>query len=173
VDIPQPAAPKVAPPTATASETQPIPPIVDNIGSGIAVEPIPDQRKADTSQTSRSSANDRAAESLAAAPTAVARPAPAANQSFDNPQATAIQRYFQQRWQPPTDLKQGIQYQLELNPNGSLKIAKPLGELAEELRSKAGIPAVGTVLAPPTTDKQPIVVRLLLDPDGSVQALPQ
>ncbi len=196
-EIPQPAAPQVAAPSAPAnpsssSTNPPLPVIVDDIGSGVAVEPIPDMTQADASipnrtQAERAEASKPSAQAQAPAASSLGRNRAAESQNqaaealassgdnnfMGNAQAAAVQSYFQQRWQPQKDLKQGIQYEIQLNPDGSLKQAKPIGTVAEQFQAKTGIPAVGTPLAPADQDGQSAVVRLLLDPDGSVQAIPQ
>ncbi|MBE9030560.1 DUF4335 domain-containing protein [filamentous cyanobacterium LEGE 11480] len=193
---PQPTAPKTA-------ATAPVPPIIDNIGSETPVvatapvEAIPDQtqlkagqakarqtakpnstagarrgRSADLSMTESASALPSLEP---AAPPAAAAAAKQDREFFDNRnvQAAAVRRYFKQRWQPPKDLKQSVQYDIELNPNGSLKRADAVGSEADRLRSQAGVPAAGSPIAPAAKDGKSSRVRVLLEQDGAVQAFPQ
>lgn len=194
-------------PARSAAPNPPVPQIVDNIGSGVAVAPIPDQTKQSQADASKKSSSASMARSrtersqgstdagalsnttgrTAAAdlPQLEAAPAPkaAADQAaesssqtgfFDNrnAQAASVRRYFQGRWSPPQDLQQSVQYQLELDTNGALTRVSPLGEAAQKLQGQT-IPAPGTKIAPASKTNKSSRVRLLLEADGSVQAIPQ
>lgn len=84
-------------------------------------------------------------------------------------QLQEIQVYFQDKWQPPADLKQSLEYRLYLNPNGSIKRVVPLGKASELYLSQTNIPVKGESFISPLTKSQKSVIRLLLDPEGGVK----
>jgi hypothetical protein len=76
--------------------------------------------------------------------------------------------YFQQRWQPPTELKQSLEYRLWLNADGSIDRVVPLGKASRLYLAQANIPIKGeSFISSPQS--QPSIIRLLLNPDGKVQ----
>ncbi len=78
--------------------------------------------------------------------------------------------YFQKRWQPPTDLKQSLEYRLLLNADGSIKKVVALGKAAQLYLNQSNIPVNGESFISPLSESQSATVRLLLNPDGKVQA---
>ncbi len=89
--------------------------------------------------------------------------------SISSSQLQEIQVYFQDKWQPPADLKQSLEYRLYLNPNGSIKRVVPLGKASELYLSQTNIPVKGESFISPLTKSQKSVIRLLLDPEGGVK----
>ncbi|MEL6501118.1 MAG: DUF4335 domain-containing protein [Cyanobacteria bacterium J06623_1] len=86
-------------------------------------------------------------------------------------QPSAIEQvaaYFEERWQPPADLRQGLEYRLFFNLNGSIKRVVPLGKAAQFYLDQTNIPVDGEKLIFEADNPQPPIVRLLLDPDGRV-----
>ncbi|OLP19071.1 hypothetical protein BST81_07620 [Leptolyngbya sp. 'hensonii'] len=91
--------------------------------------------------------------------------------AFDTvPQVAEVRQYFQQRWQPPAGLARILEYSLILSPAGKLQRIVPLNQAAIDYFDQAEIPPVGQVLVSPWQDKQTLVIRLVLSPDGKVQA---
>ncbi len=84
-------------------------------------------------------------------------------------QLQEIRVYFQDKWQPPADLKQSLEYRLYLNPNGSIKRVVPLGKASQLYLSQTNIPVKGESFISPLAKSQKSVIRLLLDPDGGVK----
>ncbi len=84
-------------------------------------------------------------------------------------QLQEIQAYFQDKWQPPADLKQSLEYRLYLNPNGSIKRVVPLGKASQLYLSQTNIPVKGESFISPITKSQQSVIRLLLDPEDGVK----
>ena len=84
-------------------------------------------------------------------------------------QLQEIQAYFQDKWQPPADLKQSLEYRLYLNPNGSIKRVIALGKASQLYLSQTNIPVKGESFISPLTKSQQSVIRLLLDPEGGVK----
>lgn len=82
-----------------------------------------------------------------------------------------IKDYFSSRWQPPESLKQSVQYRLEISPDGSVTKITPIGQVAVVYLDKTGMPLLGEKIAPPLGDKtSSLTIRLILSPDGTVQA---
>ena len=89
--------------------------------------------------------------------------------SISSSQLQEIQVYFQDKWQPPADLKQSLEYRLYLNPNGSIKRVVSLGKASQLYLSQTNIPVKGESFISPITKSQKSVIRLLLDPEGGVK----
>lgn len=85
-------------------------------------------------------------------------------------QLKEVKAYFQEKWQPPAELKQSLEYRLILNPDGSIKRVVSLGKAAKLYLSKTNIPVQGEPFISPISESQKSQVRLLLSPDGRVQA---
>ena len=88
--------------------------------------------------------------------------------SIQTRQLQKVTTYFQQKWQPPAELKQSLEYRLFLDGDGSIKRVIPLGKASELYLNKTNIPVDGKPFISPS-QAQPII-RLLLDPSGRVQA---
>ena len=77
--------------------------------------------------------------------------------------------YFQQKWQPPAQLKQSLEYRLLLDPDGAIAKVTPLGQASALYLSQTNIPLNGEPFITPA-ESQPATIRLLLNPDGKVRA---
>ena len=94
------------------------------------------------------------------------------NQIAKSSQSSQIQQittYFQERWQPPAELKQSLEYRLWLNADGTIERVVPLGKASQLYIDRTNIPLKGESFIDPQS--QSSIVRLLLSPDGGVQAL--
>jgi hypothetical protein len=163
--------------SAAPKTEAPLPVVVDQIGGA----PEPPQSSAN-SATARSAAREEGADRAAAlgklsapvapvpAPVTLPELAPSINPTD---QARAVQSYFQQSWKPQKGLAQALQYELQLDGNGALQSASPIGGTSTDQQSQAGIPAIGTAIAPAAPDGKSTTVRLLLEPSGGVQAFSQ
>ncbi|MEO1673564.1 MAG: hypothetical protein AAFR77_22765, partial [Cyanobacteria bacterium J06631_2] len=80
-----------------------------------------------------------------------------------------VTAYFESQWQPPADLKQGLEYRLFFDANGSIKRVVPLGKAAQFYLEQTNIPVNGEKLISATSNSKPQKIRLLLNPDGRVQ----
>lgn len=144
---PQPA-PANAPFFRSAPSTLRAPTAEEFVGSGAA--PAPEAGIASTD----------------AAPSAIAR----SNQSGSIPQLQEVQDYFRQRWQPPGTLDQALEYRLVVAPDGTIARIVPLGQLSGDFVDRTGIPLVGDPFVSPLSDGKTALIRLVLSPDGQVQA---
>jgi hypothetical protein len=157
-----------------AKEPQaPVPPIVDQIGG--TPEPTKPPAAFSNSAEAKMEGADRAA-ALGRMAQSAPVPAPAAAlpelapSVVTSDQVKAVQSYFQQSWKPQKGLEQALQYELQLDGSGALQGATPIGGTSTDQQSQAGIPAIGTPIAPAASDGKPATVRLLLEPSGGVQA---
>ena len=85
------------------------------------------------------------------------------------PQVAEARQYFQQRWQPPADLAQTLEYRLIVQPNGSLKQAIPLGKAAALYQPQTGMPAPGADFVSRLDVSNAQTLRLVLSPNGTVK----
>ena len=106
-------------------------------------------------------------------------PAPLAAAKQRDPQPPAerqleqVQQYFQQRWEPPEQLAQALEYRLVLAPDGSLARAIPLGRAARRHLAQAnGLLPQGPFVSALAGEGKP-QLRLVLEPSGSVQTFLQ
>jgi hypothetical protein len=84
-------------------------------------------------------------------------------------QIEAVTAYFEDKWQPPGDLSQSLEYRLLLDRDGSIKRVVPLGKAAQLYLSQTNIPVNGEPFIAPLTPSQSSTIRLLLNPNGGVQ----
>ncbi len=85
----------------------------------------------------------------------------------------AVRAYFNQRWQPPGELTQTLEYTLILNPDGSLERALPLNRAAEIYIDRTPIPLANEPFIPATQAPAQVQLRLVLEPGGRVQVFGQ
>lgn len=85
-------------------------------------------------------------------------------------QIQEVETYFENQWQPPEDLKQSLEYRLLLNEDGSIKKVIPLGKASRLYLSQTNIPVNGESFISSPSPTQSSTIRLLLNPDGNVQA---
>ena len=86
------------------------------------------------------------------------------------PQVGKVQAYFAQRWQPPAELPQTLEYSLILNPDGSLQRVIPLGRSAALFLDRTPMPLANEPFVSPSPDQQSTRIRLVLEKTGRVQA---
>ena len=84
--------------------------------------------------------------------------------------AKEVKQYFEDKWQPPENLKQSIEYRLILNENGVLIKVTPIGQIAAIFLDKTPIPITNEVITSSFSPISDLRVRLVLTPNGVVQA---
>ena len=89
--------------------------------------------------------------------------------SVTTPQLKEVERYFQQKWQPPAELKQTIEYRLVINSEGSIVRITPIGKASKIFIDRTNIPLMGESFISPSATKGNQIIRLLLSPDGDVK----
>ncbi len=167
---PLPAAPEAPPSTP---ELIPLPPPPEMpppaaLPPPVAVEPsptlLPNQNSVPDQNVVVESPQDRAPAGMSAAPVA-----PPATSHLSPTTLREVKTYFQDRWQPPTSLDTPLEYRLVINPDGTLAQALPLNGAAVRFIDRTPIPLRESPLASPFGGDQPILVRLVLMPSGTVQ----
>lgn len=172
-------------PKVSVPPSQPTPPkikIVEPPEGSVLVNPVPSQIDSNTraqepvppasiarTQARRAPADSSAkVESNQEASTAPSKESTA----FDTiPQVAEIRQYFKQRWKPPTGLTGKLEYQLVLNPDGSLNQKIPLNQAAGDFvdRPEVGMPLDGDPFVSAVKGKRTVIIRVVLDQDGTVQ----
>ena len=89
--------------------------------------------------------------------------------SVNTPQLKEVKQYFQQKWQPPAELKQTIEYRLVISSNGSIVRITPIGKASAIFIDRTNIPLMGESFISPSAGKGNQIIRLLLSPDGDVK----
>ena len=87
-----------------------------------------------------------------------------------NSPITQATNYFQEKWQPPDELKQSLEYRLLVDANGKIKKVIPIGKASAMYLNRTKIPLQQEAFIDPLPDRNQIVIRLLLNPDGEVAA---
>ena len=85
------------------------------------------------------------------------------------PQVAEVRNYFQQKWQPPQELSQTLEYSLVLNANGSIQRIVPLGVAAETFIDRTNMPLMNEPFVSPIANGGNPQIRLVLGQDGRVQ----
>lgn len=85
------------------------------------------------------------------------------------PQLAEVKNYLQQRWQPPADLKESLEYSLVLKANGTIERIIPLTAAAGKYIERTGIPVIGANFVSPLESGDRARIRVILSPDGQVQ----
>jgi len=83
-------------------------------------------------------------------------------------QLAEVKHYFERMWHPPTGLTGALEYILLLKPDGSVQQVQPVGRTAQDYLAASGIPTLGKPFISPIASGRPLVVRLVLHPDGRV-----
>ncbi|GAX39974.1 hypothetical protein NIES4075_09360 [Tolypothrix sp. NIES-4075] len=92
---------------------------------------------------------------------------------FDTPQVAEARDFLKKRWQPPTGLKQTLEYSLLIGVDGKVERILPLGKAARDYVDSAGMPGIGQPFVSPNRNGQNVRIRAVLSPDGKVQTFPE
>ncbi len=85
-------------------------------------------------------------------------------------QLKEVKSYFEQKWQPPAELTRTLEYRLVLNKNGSIKRIIPIGIASEIYLDRTSLPLRGEAFVSPLKNTDQATIRLMLSPDGDVNA---
>jgi hypothetical protein len=103
------------------------------------------------------------------ATTSADSPVARASQSpINDSQLQEVEAYFQEKWQPPADLKQTLEYRLIIKPDGSIARVIPIGRASEIYLDRTNLPLRGETFIAPSRQEKDSTIRLLLSPDGSI-----
>ena len=92
------------------------------------------------------------------------------NSLITTSQLQEVNQYFQEKWQPPAELSQSLQYRLILNTDGTIARVVPIGKISETYLERTNIPLKGESFISPLIENQSRIIRLLLTPDGEAIA---
>ncbi|NES98456.1 MAG: hypothetical protein F6K32_25415, partial [Desertifilum sp. SIO1I2] len=148
----------------------PAPPRVSESAPAPTVTELPDIPEVAPSD---SSPGESAAVARSASPSTRSLQEPPAQTAtaFDRiPQVAEVRSYFQQRWNPPESLPSTIEYSLLLAPDGSIEQVIPLGETAATFLDRTEMPLRGEEFVSPIAGGRQPKIRLVLTPEGEVQA---
>jgi Domain of unknown function (DUF4335) len=154
------------PPTQVPRPSAPIaPPPLNGLPS---LKPSPSPGAASTDQVASNSRSAGAAADQNPSESAQANK-PANSKLADAiPQVAEARSYLQQRWKPPTNLTQNLEYYLLLNSDGSIKRIEPLGNAAARSIDITGIPVPGDAFVSGVTGGGNPKIRAVFNKDGTV-----
>lgn len=92
------------------------------------------------------------------------------NTGFDfKTQLSEARQFLQKRWEPPSGLKQALEYSLIVGVDGTIERIFPLGKAARLYVDRTGMPLIGERFVSPNRNGQPMRIRAVLSPNGKVQ----
>ncbi|NEU75273.1 DUF4335 domain-containing protein [Hassallia byssoidea VB512170] len=166
---------------STANLPSNLPPATGDISSGISAAPplptIPNDQLGNT-RTSASSPTDPLGTNDNSLVQRLRQgrntsPEVATGTLFDTPQVAEARDFLKKRWQPPTGLKQTLEYSLVIGVDGKVERILPLGKAARDYVDSAGMPGIGQPFVSPNRNGQNVRIRAVLSPDGKVQTFPE
>ncbi|HIK10293.1 MAG TPA: DUF4335 domain-containing protein [Oscillatoriaceae cyanobacterium M33_DOE_052] len=89
------------------------------------------------------------------------------------PQLEEAKAFFEKTWQPPEGFLPTLEYSLKLNPDGTIAQITPVGEASQTHVDISGIPLMGEPFVSPVADDRSPTLRILLQPNGTVQTFLQ
>lgn len=92
--------------------------------------------------------------------------------TFNKPQLEEAKRYLQEKWKPDPQQSEPLQYAIEVSSeNGAIQNIVPQGDAARTYMEKTGLMKPGErIISPTTADKSEQKIRVILQPDGQVDA---
>jgi len=87
-----------------------------------------------------------------------------------NPQVTEVSNYFNQRWEPPSNLRSSLEYSIILDVDGSIQVIEPYGLASRTYLDRTGMPLIGERFVSANQNGQSPRIRLRFNPSGKVQA---
>lgn len=166
VAVTQPQTPPPSPPVLFAPQTIELP-TLKNAQTPVILEVPSPETKAENSDSNEQNYLDQ----LNKRPRSIAATRQQDNTLFDQiPQVAEVRNYFQNIWYPPKHLKRTLQYSLTLNSDGSLQSITPVGQPAVNRQKQLEFPEIGKPFVSALESGKTPKIRLVLQPDGSVQA---
>jgi Domain of unknown function (DUF4335) len=92
---------------------------------------------------------------------------------FDTPQVAEARNILLKRWQPPSTLKQTLEYSLVVGVDGTIERIMPLNRAARTYIDNTGMPLIGERFVSPNRNGQSVRIRAVFSPDGKVQTFPE
>jgi hypothetical protein len=85
-------------------------------------------------------------------------------------QIAEARNYIQQRWKPPADLKQTLEYSLLIKADGTIQQRIPLSKAAGTYLEHTGLPLPCKPFISPIEGGSQLTILVVLSPDGTAQA---
>jgi hypothetical protein len=92
---------------------------------------------------------------------------------FDTPQVAEARDILRSRWQPPSALKQTLEYSLVVGVDGTIERIMPLNRAARTYIDNTGMPLIGERFVSPNRNGRSVRIRAVFSPDGKVQTFPE
>ena len=93
---------------------------------------------------------------------------------FDSiPQVAEVRDKLQQRWQPPAELTDKLEYDMIIKSDGSIERIIPLGQTAAVYINRTNMPLPGQPFVAPLEEGGKAKIRVVLYQDGKVETLLQ
>ncbi len=92
---------------------------------------------------------------------------------FDTPQVAEARDILRSRWQPPSALKQTLEYSLVVGVDGTIERIMPLNRAARTYIDNTGMPLIGERFVSANRNGQSVRIRAVFSPDGKVQTFPE
>jgi hypothetical protein len=84
-------------------------------------------------------------------------------------QVSEAREILRKRWQPPSGLKQTLEYSLVVGVDGTIERILPLGKASRIYIDRTGMPLLGERFISPNRNGQTVIIRAVYSPDGKVQ----
>jgi Domain of unknown function (DUF4335) len=92
---------------------------------------------------------------------------------FDTPQVAEARDILRSRWQPPSALKQTLEYSLVVGVDGTIERIMPLNRAARTYIDSTGMPLIGERFVSANRNGRSVRIRAVFSPDGKVQTFPE
>jgi Domain of unknown function (DUF4335) len=93
------------------------------------------------------------------------------NDAADSLQATETQSHFQKRWKADPNFSETLQYVIRVDKNGKVVRVTPQGDISKNYLDKTSFLRPGEKLVSPSRTGKDQDVRVLLKPNGEVEAI--
>jgi hypothetical protein len=87
------------------------------------------------------------------------------------PQVTQARAYFRDRWRPPAELNQDIEYSVTINPDGTIRSILPRGQAAEIYQGRTDMPSIGDRFVSPLQNGRNATILIRLFKNGRAEAM--
>ena len=166
---PQPRVNAPQPPAIASSPTAIIPRTAGSAPGTSSLAPASPVPSSSVPQTSRSAAPQEAPASFDLSTGADTYSGElAATPVLTGDRLNQTQQFFDANWQTPEGLGETLEYRLNIDESGTLQRVVPLGKAAELYQNRLSYLTTGEQIVNPT-GVAPQTIRLVLDPDGTVQ----
>lgn len=158
--------------TTTTTTTVTIPGASNRTAPPIAVLPNPNLKASPRPTSAKITTAAASQDNTAAEPPAPPKPVTVTTRRtafVANPQVTEVSNYFNQRWEPPSNLRSSLEYSIVLDVDGSIQVIEPYGLASRTYLDRTGMPLIGERFVSANQNGQSPRIRLRFNPNGKVQ----